>query len=90
VGAYLAGLWGLPRGIVGAVACHHGPFQDFSETLNVAEVVHVADVLDHERRALAADHNLELDASLLADAAFASRLERWRAMREATDFGGGH
>jgi putative nucleotidyltransferase with HDIG domain len=47
VGAYLLGLWGLPLSVVHAVARHHdaapGP-----GGLGVADVIHFANLLDHE------------------------------------------
>jgi len=47
VGAYLLGLWGLPLPVVHAVARHHdaAPGQG---GLGVADVVHFANLLDHE------------------------------------------
>jgi len=90
VGAYIAGLWGLPRGVVCAVARHHGPFDGCCDPLYAAGIVHVADMLDHERRSVAEERHVELDPVLMADATFTARVERWRSLREATDFGGGH
>ena len=53
VGAYLLGLWGLPRHVVLAVARHHAttpPQQDddAKDGLGVADIVHFANLLDHD------------------------------------------
>jgi len=52
VGAYLLGLWGLPRNVVMAVARHHAttPQQDdgAKDGLGVADIVHFANLLDHD------------------------------------------
>jgi len=47
VGAYLLGLWGLPPQVVHAVARHHDS-QPSPGPLNVADIVHFANLLDHE------------------------------------------
>jgi len=51
VGAYLLGIWGLPKNVVEAVAFHHCPgnFQDDSFTALTA--VHAADVIDNYKNA---------------------------------------
>lgn len=44
IGAYLLGIWGLPDSIVEAVAFHHSDEIFFSEELNVAKVVYIANL----------------------------------------------
>lgn len=48
VGSYLLGLWGLPAAISEGVGWHHHPTAHDAEGLNPANVVHVADWIDHE------------------------------------------
>jgi HD-like signal output (HDOD) protein len=49
VGAYLLGIWGLPSPVVEAVAHHHSPdTSSMSDTLDVAGIVHIANILAHE------------------------------------------
>jgi HD-like signal output (HDOD) protein len=48
VGAYLLGLWGLPYGIVEAVAHHHDPMRLSPTRFGVVEAVHIADALAQE------------------------------------------
>jgi HD-like signal output (HDOD) protein/CheY-like chemotaxis protein len=47
LGGYLLGIWGLPYGIVEAVAFHHEPERVAQRGLDVLLVVHVADWLAH-------------------------------------------
>jgi putative nucleotidyltransferase with HDIG domain len=47
VGAYLLGLWGLPPQVVHAVASHHTT-SHHQGSLNAADIVHFANLLDHE------------------------------------------
>jgi HD-like signal output (HDOD) protein len=49
VGAYLLGIWGLPSPVVEAVAHHHTPdASSVSDALDVAGIVHIANILAHE------------------------------------------
>ena len=48
IGAYLLGLWGLPKRIVEAVALHHNPNETPYEGLCALTAVHAADVLVSE------------------------------------------
>jgi len=48
IGAYLMGLWGLPRSIVEAVAFHHRPHPDIMPSCNVALAVYIANLLEHD------------------------------------------
>ena len=50
VGAYMLGLWGLPHGVIEAVAYHHAPERVASSGSHVAAAVHVADALVHQMR----------------------------------------
>lgn len=46
VGAYLLGLWGLPRTIVNAICLHHSPGDTPYDNFSVLTAVHIADHLD--------------------------------------------
>lgn len=48
VGSYLLGLWGLPGSIAEGVGWHHYPSAHDAEGLNPANVIHVADWIDHK------------------------------------------
>ncbi len=67
IGAYLMGLWGLPRSIVEAIAFHHRPHPDIMRSFNVVVAVYVANLLEHDLGAACPESALAL-----------SRLPVWR------------
>lgn len=81
VGASLMGLWGLPAGIVEAIADHHAPRAVRSERFSAVTAVHAGDVLIHEQlgtgRASAG-----LDWHHLARTGCSARVGLWRAEAE--------
>lgn len=68
-GAYLLGVWGLPMGIVEAVAYHHHPSQAGGRTFGVPGAVHIA-------VSLVCGH--PLDEDYLASTDVADKVEQWR------------
>lgn len=73
VGAYLLGLWGLPHGVVEAVAYHHEPLRIRATGSRVSAAVHVADALVHQsRRGI----DLPIDAECLQMIGGPAELER--------------
>jgi HD-like signal output (HDOD) protein/CheY-like chemotaxis protein len=79
LGAYLLGIWGLPRPIVEAVALHHHPSQLIGQGFGPITAVHVANVLAHE--ACPEDPALaqaDLDMDHLRELDLESRVEEWR------------
>ncbi len=75
VGAYLLGLWGLPAGIVEAVALHHHPVWGGPPTFGPLAAVHAADALvDHPFDRSLFDHNY------LALVGVADRIEAWKTL----------
>lgn len=50
VGAYLLGLWGLPDDIIEGIAFHHNPARVVSKDFEIAGIVHVADLIEHQHR----------------------------------------
>jgi len=85
VGAYLLGLWGLPDGIVEAVAFHHRPAACVSDGFTSLAAVHVVNCLEkatptnHPAR-----HANEVNEAYLEQAGLADRLEAWRELIEAS------
>ena len=77
VGAYLLGLWGLPRIVVEAVSCHHQP------TL-IAEPSRDPTLASYIAHALTAGE--EIDEVYVARAGCADRLGKWRKMVTAISF----
>lgn len=78
VGAHLLGLWGLPAAIVEATAFHHSPGLADSAEFSPLTAVHVANVLEQERRGSAARTSAQLDLEYLTKLKLQGRLEAWR------------
>jgi len=91
MGAYLLTLWGLPKGLVEAVALHHTPSKTPSRGFCAVSAVHVADVLVSNRERSESDEtpNLfapELDTTYLDRIGLSHRLDRWKEFAaEATE-----
>lgn len=80
LGAHLLSLWGLPDGIVEAVAHHHDPDTVAGLMLDGVVAVHIANALANELDPPAADGPpaAPLDAELIARLGLETRLELWR------------
>lgn len=79
VGAYLIGLWGLPYGIVEAVAHHHDPLHLAPTRFGVVEAVHCASALAAEAMELPGIHEPP-DPALLDRLNLAASLPEWRTI----------
>ncbi|MBU0601645.1 MAG: HDOD domain-containing protein [Gammaproteobacteria bacterium] len=75
VGAYLLGLWGLPMGIVEAVARHLQPARATEPGFGLTGVVHVA---------VALANATEPDTEYLAGAGVLDQWPHWQSMHEGT------
>lgn len=76
VGACLAAVWGLPAGIVEALALHHHPTLVVSQGFSPLAAVHAANAIEH---ALAQGlKTARLDLDYLARLGLADRAEHWR------------
>jgi putative nucleotidyltransferase with HDIG domain len=79
LGAWLAATWGLPLGVIEALALHHHPARFLSKGFCPLTAVHVANVFDHEQEpnpdGLA---RAPLDARYLHEVGLDSRLPVWR------------
>jgi putative nucleotidyltransferase with HDIG domain len=79
VGAYLLGLWGLPDAIVEAVAYHHRPGAHQGNSFCPLTIVHVADVLEHERCTIVGpDVPPKLDNDYLTRINLQDQVTEWR------------
>jgi putative nucleotidyltransferase with HDIG domain len=91
IGAYLAGLWGLPDAIVEAVAFHHAPEQCPSSGFDPLGAVHVADALAHAPAHAGETHSgsvtdrQRLSVSYLERLDLEKRLEKWAALEAASE-----
>ena len=84
VGAYLAGLWGLPDPIVEAIAFHHDPRKSSSHDFTPLTAVHVANALEHE--GFPRDETRgrsDVDEMYLESLGMLDQLVRWREQRQA-------
>ena len=79
VGAYLLGLWGLPDGIVEALAYHHNPCMCPHQAFTPLTAVHVANALIHEMDGVHGGRQTELvDLDYLTAIGLDDRLAVWR------------
>jgi putative nucleotidyltransferase with HDIG domain len=79
VAAYLFALWGLPQGVLDAVAWHHHPRGEGVRRFSGALAVHAADALLHEsRESVAGPAAPPIDLAYLGDLHLAGRLPAWR------------
>lgn len=89
IGAYLMGLWGLPDGIVEAIAFHHSPERCPTNVMTPLVAVHAANALVH--RCLDGDGSPEgvLNENIIRAVNCADRIESWthltREMLECDD-----
>jgi putative nucleotidyltransferase with HDIG domain len=74
VGAYLLGLWGLPDGVVEAVAWHHHPGKCPGTAFTALTAVHVADTIVH------AETGARPDREYLERIGVLHRLESWAGL----------
>ena len=80
VGAYLLGLWGLPYGIVEAVAHHHAPERVEPVELDAIGAVHIADALVHAVQSPERAEPLWLNRHYVTRLGLDDELPRWLAM----------
>lgn len=77
VGAYLAGVWGLPNPIIECIAYHHTPTEQAEERFSALAAVHVAlGIVDaHDT-----GDTPEIDGAYLDKLGVAERLPEWQAI----------
>ncbi len=81
-GAYLLSLWGLPDGVVEAVAHHHNPGAVPGVVLDAIAAVHIADALAHEvgRSPEERTPPPPLDVEFIDRLGVSSRVDHWREL----------
>ena len=81
-GAYLLTLWGLPAGVVDAVAHHHEPSGVAALDLDPVGAVHIANALAHEVRPgdAGGPPASQIDQDYIERLELEPRLERWRQL----------
>jgi putative nucleotidyltransferase with HDIG domain len=75
LGASMLAIWGLPIGIIEAVALHHHPTKFFSQTFCPLTAVHAANAIEHAESSAIA--SLPVDADYLAQLGLDQRLPVW-------------
>jgi putative nucleotidyltransferase with HDIG domain len=83
-GAYLLSLWGLPDGVVEAVAHHHDPGSFPGLALHPVAAVHIADALAHQLHPDARDNPPPgtLDETFLDRLGLQPREQLWHELTE--------
>jgi putative nucleotidyltransferase with HDIG domain len=86
IGAYLAGLWGLPDAIVEAVAFHHAPEQCPSHGFDPLGAVHAANALAHINGQTGGGlEDQRLSVSYLEGFGLEAHVSKWAALAAASD-----
>ena len=79
VGAYLAGLWGLPDPIVEGLAFHHYPTKCQGQGFSPLLAVHVADVLEHQEDSSDGEQTKpQINSDYLSKLGMLDRLAVWQ------------
>jgi len=76
-GAYLLGIWGLPKSVVEAIAFHHSPSKINESGVSALSILHVANALVHYNGDNFAGNELNVDFSYLGNLDLISKLEFW-------------
>jgi HD-like signal output (HDOD) protein len=80
IAAYLLSLWGLPSGVVDAVAWCHRPSLYPVETLSPIAVVHVAHALEDTNTAPGRSEMDDIDNEMVERLQLADKIELWRQL----------
>lgn len=83
IGAYLLSLWGLPQGVVDAIALHHEPQRESTDRFSPVAAVHIANGFRHETTEPEGDHNAFLNMRFIEDLGVAEYLDDWRELAKA-------
>lgn len=78
VGAYLLGLWGLPQGVVEAVAFHHAPSCVRTDAFNLISAVHIAESMIDPNGT-----ECSLDEEYVARLGLTDAIPKWRDAADA-------
>jgi HD-like signal output (HDOD) protein/CheY-like chemotaxis protein len=84
LGACLLGTWGLPLGVLRAIAWHHTPGLSDDGAFSILTAVHAANALAHggQDKSTDADDSLRLDRNYLKRLGLTERWTRWRTIAE--------
>ncbi len=84
LGACLLGTWGLPLGVLRAIAWHHTPAQSDDGAFSILTAVHAANALAHasQDKSSATADSLRLDRNYLKRLGLTEHWTRWRTIAE--------
>src|SRR5262249_8978546 len=80
LGAHLLSRWGLPSGVIEAVAFHHRPAQARCQTFCAVTAVHVANTVGRPSAPLGQLPQQSVDLDYLRGLGLTDRLESWRQL----------
>jgi len=84
IGAYMLSLWGLPSGVIKAVAFHHNPAKDTAFRIDPVTAVHIANHLYYTEKPFRKESHFAppLNNHYLEQIGVDSQLEDWRLMAQ--------
>jgi HD-like signal output (HDOD) protein/CheY-like chemotaxis protein len=82
IGGYLLGLWGLPVSLAEAVVYHHCPSECSNRSFSALSLVHVANILEHEKSGERFIQT-QLDRDYLTELGMWERIANWRKIAHA-------
>ncbi len=88
VAAYLLGLWGLPSGVIEAVAWHQRPDRGNSQGFSAALATHFASNFIEERSPYWLQDGSSLDQEYLEKCGYAEKREQWMQLLQNCPFDG--
>jgi HD-like signal output (HDOD) protein len=82
IGAYMLSLWGLPSGVIKAVAFHHNPAKETSYRVDAVSAVNIANCLYYSENPQAGKRNIQilLDKPYLERINAEKMLDEWKDM----------
>jgi len=82
IGAYMLSLWGLPSGVIKAVAFHHNPAKETSYRVDSVSAVNIANCLYYSENPQAGKRNVQilLDKPYLERIKAEKMLDEWKDM----------
>ena len=82
LGAYMLSLWGLPSGVIKAVAFHHNPAKETSYRIDPVTSVYIANCLYHNEKpeTMGKHKEVAIDMQYLEKIQAENMLEDWRYM----------
>lgn len=81
-GAYVMGIWGLPRSIIDALANHHSPGASITTGFSPVTAVHIANALANRLSGLSNGGETKIDMDYLESHNLADKIPIWEKLSE--------